>query len=64
MNALPTPDHGPLLVAWDGSEPDPPFVGPDDSAWGQSWHDRLVASAEYTDVYGQPKKATEAWDHF
>ena len=51
-------------AAWDGSEPDPPFVGPDDSAWGQSWHDRLVASAEYTDVYGQPKKATEAWDHF
>jgi hypothetical protein len=49
-------------AAWDGAEPDVPSAGPDESAWGERWHDRLVAYPRHADEQGQPTKPTGAWD--
>lgn len=44
-------------AAWDGSEPRSPQV-PADSAWGERWHDRLVADRE-----GTGRRRPTEWDH-
>lgn len=51
-------------AAWDGAEPDLPSVGPDESAWGESWHDRLVAGPPHGQVRGQPKRDPTPFDRF
>jgi hypothetical protein len=51
-------------AAWDGAEPEAPSPGPDESAWGERWHDRLVSSPQHTDANGNPAKPTSVWEPF
>lgn len=48
-------------ATWDGSEPRI-LEEPTGSAWGEKWHDRLVANPQHTDVDGRRKKPVTAFD--